>query len=78
MQTEITPEQVDEIVKIFGDHILSTLTLDQILSRYNKDEVLSRYDKEEVLSRYELKDRLKGVKPEELKAFLFQLEQDGK
>ncbi len=56
MDIEITPEQAEDITKIFGEHILSALP------------------PEERIKGLKLQDLLKGHKPEEIRAFLDQLE----
>jgi hypothetical protein len=72
--TELTPEKVMEMGKMWADLILSGMSVedrlrglgpDEILSRYKPEEVLSRYKPEEVLSRYKPEDVLSRYKAED-------------
>ncbi len=65
MDTEITPEQVEDITKIFGEHILSSLP---------PEERVKGLKPQDRIKGLELQDLLKGHKPEEIRAFLDQLE----
>ncbi len=76
--TELTPEKVMEMGKMWADLILSGLSPDEVLSRYKPEEILSRYKPEEVLSRYKPEDRLKGLSEEEIEAYLRKIRKNRK
>ncbi len=66
MDIELTPEKVEEMGRIFGDHLLSTLPPEEVLSRFEPKERVKGLTPEKVLSMYEPKERLKGLTPEEI------------
>ncbi len=74
MDTEITPEQVEDIARIFGEHILSSLPINEVLSRYKPEERVKGLAPRDRVKGLELQDLLVGRKPEEIRAFLDQLE----
>ncbi len=74
MDTEITREQVKDIAKIFGEHILSSLPINEVLSRYKPEDRVKGLKPQDRVKGLELQDLLIGRKPEEIQAFLDQLE----
>ncbi len=62
---ELTPEKVREMGKMWGDLILSGMSVDEVLARYSPEDRLKGLSPEEVLSRYRPEERLKGLRPEE-------------
>ncbi len=58
---KLTPEDEDTLLNIFDKWVLPRVSLDEVLSRFSKDEVLSSYD---------TNDRLNGLKPEDIEAYL--------
>ncbi|WP_446008690.1 hypothetical protein [Candidatus Electrothrix sp.] len=49
---------------------LSLLSPDEVLDKFSLDEVLEHFTPVEVLQRLSLKDRLKGISPEEIELYL--------
>ncbi len=74
MDTELTPEHVEEMGKIFGKQFLASLPPEERVKGLEPIEVLSVYKPEERVKGLKPQDRLKGLKPEEIRAFLDQLE----
>ncbi|MDM8516846.1 hypothetical protein QUF76_11655 [Desulfobacterales bacterium HSG16] len=67
----------DEVLSRYSqEKVLSRYSQEEVLSRYSQEEVLSRYSQEEVLSRYDANDRLKGLKPEDIEAYLKSLKKN--
>ncbi len=65
MDLEITPEHVEEMGRIFGEHLLSSMPLEKKMKGIKPKEILSMYKPEEILSIFE---------PEELQRFLDKLQ----
>ena len=72
MKIEVTPEDVTELGKQFGDIWLANLTIDEVLARFEPKEVLSHFkpverlaglETKEVLSHFKPVERLAGLKP---------------
>ncbi len=65
MDTDITPEHVQEMGKIFGEHFLSSLPPEERVKGLKPRDRVKGLEPNEVLSVY---------KPEDIRAFLDQLE----
>ncbi len=74
MDIEITPEQAEDISKIFGEHILSTLPPEERLKGLEPQDRIKGLEPQDRIKGLELQDLLKGHKPEEIRAYLDQLE----
>jgi len=56
MELNLTPEEITEWGKEWGDALLAGLPLDDMLSRYGKKEWLSRFTMDELLSQFSAKE----------------------
>ena len=74
MKIEVTPEDVTELGKQFGNIWLANLTMDDVLARFESREVLSHFkpvdrlaglEPKEVLSHFRPVERLAGLEPVE-------------
>ncbi|WP_446008738.1 hypothetical protein [Candidatus Electrothrix sp.] len=52
------------------DEVLDKFSPDEVLQHFTPDEVLEHFTPDEVLERLSLKDRLKGISPEEIELYL--------
>lgn len=86
MDIELTTEQVLEAGKLWGNVFLDKLPLPQVLSHYKPQEVFSYYKPEERLAGLKAEERLAGLKleerfagltPEQIRAYLVMIEQEG-
>ncbi len=66
VELNLTPEEITELGKEWGEAMLAGLPFDDMLSRYGKKEWLSRFTMDELLSQFSA---------EEIKSYLEKLKQ---
>ena len=78
MAIELTPEQVTEIGKVWGNLYLSTLGAKEVVSRFQPQEILSQFQPQEILSKIDHQEILKGLSRQEVEDYLQQLKEQEK
>ncbi len=73
MKQELTPEQVIEMGKMWGDFYLSNLPPEELLKAVGTEELLKRLGPEERLRGLGPEERLRGLSAEEIEAYLRKL-----
>ncbi len=66
IQTELTPEDMAEMIRTVEELIIPAVPAEEILSRFSDEEILSRFTPEDILSRYKTEERLAGLTPEDI------------
>ncbi len=66
MNLEMTPKQVADLGKIWGNAFLSSLSVEELLEHYDRQKILSQFKPQERLAGLEPQDILSQLKPQEL------------
>jgi hypothetical protein len=66
MNLEMTPEQVAELGKLWGDAFLSSLSVEELLEHYDRQKILSQFKPQEILTQFKPQDILTQFKPQDI------------
>ncbi len=75
MQTELTPEHVEEMGKLFGEQFLSSLPPEKRVMGLKPEDRMKGLTPEEIFSMFKPEDRMKGLTPEEIQTYLDKLKE---
>ncbi|MCP4755678.1 MAG: hypothetical protein GY866_32850 [Proteobacteria bacterium] len=76
MQTELTPEHVEEMGKLFGEQFLSSLPPEERVKGLKPHERVKGLKPEEIFSMFKLEEIFSRFKPEEIQAYLDRLKKN--
>ncbi len=75
MTVTLTPEEVTEMGKMWGEHFLSGLSVEERLAGLKSEDILRNFKPEDILRNFKPEDILRNFKPEDIEQYLRKLKE---